>query len=117
MGRGEASASIGRVVDVSSGISAADRSQHIDDRLRILSAVLRDFAEATADYERLLDVVARKLAEVGKDGCVVRLLSEGGWLSPVAIHMPVEERVRDADVLAQLRAHMSALHNVGEQGA
>src|SRR6266542_1112250 len=117
MGRGEASASIGRVVDVSSGISAADRSQHIDDRLRILSAVLRDFAEATADYERLLDVVARKLAEVVKDGCVVRLLSEGGWLSPVAIHMPVEERVRDADVLAQLRAHMSALHNVGEQGA
>jgi len=105
------------VVDVSSGISAADRSQHIDDRLRILSAVLRDFAEATADYERLLDVVARKLAEVVKDGCVVRLLSEGGWLSPVAIHMPVEERVRDADVLAQLRAHMSALHNVGEQGA
>ncbi len=102
---------------MSSGISAADRSQHIDDRLRILSAVLRDFAEATADYERLLDVVARKLAEVVKDGCVVRLLSEGGWLSPVAIHMPVEERVRDADVLAQLRAHMSALHNVGEQGA
>jgi GAF domain-containing protein len=88
-----------------------------EDPFRILSGALHDFAEATADYERLLDVVARRLAELVKDGCVVRLLSDGGWLLPVAIHMPVEEYVRDEAVLAELHAHMGARHNVAEQGA
>jgi signal transduction histidine kinase len=96
---------------------AADRIRRLEDQLRVLSGALRDFAEATSDYERLLDVVACSLADVVKDGCVVRLLSEGGWLSPVAIHLPLEACVRDADALARLRAHVAAPHNVAEQPA
>jgi len=95
----------------------ADRIRRLEDRLSILSGSLRAFAEATTDYERLLDVVARTLADVVKDGCVVRLLSDGGWLAPVAIHLPIEARVKDAETLAQLRAHVARPHNVNEQSA
>ena len=46
------------------------------------------------DYDRLLDVVARTVSDVVADGCIVRLLSEGGWLTPVAFHLPFETRGR-----------------------
>lgn len=85
-------------------------------RLRILTGALREFAEATADYLRLVDVVAKTLAEVVKDGCVVRVLSDGGWLTPVAIHLPFEQHVTDADAVARVVAHVSAPRNVAEQG-
>jgi signal transduction histidine kinase len=94
---------------------AADRIQRLEDRLHVLSGALRAFAEATTDYERLLDVVARTLADVVKDGCVVRLLSDGGWLSAAAVHFPVEAYVRDEDAIARVRAHVAAPHNVAEQ--
>jgi hypothetical protein len=71
----------------------SDRVQLLEARLRTLSDTLRSFAEATSDYDRLFEVVARKLAEVVKDGCMVRLLTDGGWLEPLAVHMPVETRV------------------------
>ena len=74
------------------GADAADRVRRLEDRLSVLSVVLRDFAEATTDHARLLDVVARQLAHVIKDGCVVRLLSGTGWLLPAAIHLPFERR-------------------------
>ena len=96
---------------------AADRIQRLEDRLRVLSVALRSFAEATTDYERLLDVVARTLADVVKDGCVVRLLSDGEWLSAAAIHLPFEEHVRDADAIARLRAHIAAPHKLPEHPA
>jgi signal transduction histidine kinase len=99
------------------GFDEADQVRHLEDRLRTLSGALRAFAEATTDYERLLEVVARTLAEVVKDGCVVRLLSEGGWLSPVAVELPVGRRVQDPEMVARLHAHIAAPHNVSEQGA
>ncbi|HEY3237342.1 MAG TPA: GAF domain-containing protein, partial [Polyangiaceae bacterium] len=89
--------------------------RHLEERLQVLSSVLRAFAEATTDYQRLLDVVAQKLSEVVKDGCVVRLLSEGGWLTPVAIHLPLEAYVRDAEAVSRVRAHIAAPHNIAEQ--
>jgi len=82
------------------------------DRLFVLSGALRAFAEATTDYERLLDVVARTMASVVADGCIVRLLSEGGWLTPVALHLPIEST--DADAVARARAFMAAPRNVSE---
>src|SRR5581483_3345515 len=84
---------------------------------RVLSGALREFAEATREYDRLLDVVARTLSTVVRDGCVVRLLSDGGWLLPAAIHLPFEARVGDADAIERLRAHVAAPHNVTEQPA
>jgi signal transduction histidine kinase len=94
-----------------------DDLRQLEDRFRVLSLSLRSFAEATADYPRLLDVVASNLAEIVKDGCVVRLLEDGGWLSPVAIHMPIEEGIHDPSTIARLRAHMATRRNVSEQAS
>jgi signal transduction histidine kinase/ActR/RegA family two-component response regulator len=87
----------------------------LEERLRTLSGALRAFAEATTNYEVLLDVVARTLAQVVKDGCVMRLLSDDGWLTPVAIHMPLEGHVQDAELIARLREHMARPHNIDAQ--
>jgi signal transduction histidine kinase/ActR/RegA family two-component response regulator len=95
----------------------AARILQLELRMHVLSSSLRAFSEATTDYERLLGVIAQRLAEVVKDGCVVRLLEPGGWLLPVAIHMPIESRVSDPEVLAKIRAHMAIRHHVSEQSA
>lgn len=94
------------------GVKSADRDPRVEDQFRVLSGALRSFAEATTDYEYLLELVARTLG--GKDGCIVRLLSDGGWLSAVAIHLPLEEHVQDPDALARVRGHVAAPHNVAE---
>jgi PAS domain S-box-containing protein len=90
------------------------RSHGVDDRLHVLSGALRAFAEATTDYQRLLDVVARKVTDVVADGCIVRLLSNDGWLSPVAFHLPIEGCVSDAGEAARVRAFMSAPQRVAD---
>ena len=59
---------------------------------------MRVFAEATEDSQRLLDTVARRVAEVVKDYCIVLLLSDDGrTLTPVAAYDP------DPDALRQVR--------------
>jgi signal transduction histidine kinase len=56
-------------------------------RLRLLTAAAREFAEATQELEQLLNAVARRMAQVVKDQCVVRLISaDGRKLDPVAVH-------------------------------
>src|SRR5262245_1220015 len=86
----------------------------LEERLRTLWETSKAFAEATTDYERLLDAVARGLADVVKDGCVVRLLSDDGWLRPVGIHLPLEERIRDPATLADVQEHIAAPHHLSE---
>jgi two-component system cell cycle sensor histidine kinase/response regulator CckA len=93
------------------------RIRELEDRLRTLSGASRGFAEATTDYEALIELVARTLSDVLKDGCVVRLLEQGGALLPVAIHLPFESVVTDAEAIARLRSHISGARNVNEQGA
>jgi two-component system cell cycle sensor histidine kinase/response regulator CckA len=93
----------------------ARRILQLELRMQVLSSSLRAFSEATTDYERLLDVIAQRLAQVVKDGCVVRLLEPGGWLAPVAIHMPIESRVNSPEVLERIRAHIATRHHVSEQ--
>jgi signal transduction histidine kinase/ActR/RegA family two-component response regulator len=94
---------------------AADRIRQLEDRLGILSGAARAFAETTTDYQRLLEVVARQLSDVVGDGCVVRLLAEGGWLTPAAIHLPFEQNVTDPAVIERVRVHVSAARNMSEQ--
>jgi signal transduction histidine kinase len=91
---------------------AASRINRLEERLHVLSGALRAFAEATTDYERLLNVVARTVADVVADGCIVRLLSDGEWLSPVAFYLPLEARVVVADAAARIRAFMEAPQRV-----
>jgi PAS domain S-box-containing protein len=95
-------------------MGALDRDRRVDDRLHVLSGALRAFAEATTDYERLLSVVARTVSDVISDGCIVRLLSEGGWLTPVAVHLPLEAYVADANAATEARSFMTAPRNVAE---
>lgn len=95
----------------------ATRVRFLEERQRVLSGALRGFAEATTDYEALLDVVAKTLAEVVKDGCVVRLLGEDGWLLPVAMDLPFEQRVQDRETIARLTTHISGARHVSEHGA
>jgi signal transduction histidine kinase len=95
-------------------MAAGDRDRGPDDRLHVLSGALRAFAESTTDYDRLLDVVARTVASVVADGCIVRLLSKDGWLSPSALYLPVESRVGEAAEAARLRAFLAAPQRVAD---
>ena len=79
----------------------AQRILRLEDEFRAFSTALRAFSEATTDYERLLHPIARTLG--GKDGCVLRLLSEGGWLSPGCVPPPRGEPMRDADAVDRVR--------------
>ncbi len=85
-----------------------------EERLRVLSDTLRAFAEATADYKQLLDVISRAFAQVVADGCIVRTLSSTGWLTPVAFQLPVERLVADEDLAARVRSFMDAPRHVDE---
>ena len=96
------------------GVGVPDQRGRPEDRLHVLSGALRAFAEATTDYERLLNVVARTVSDVVADGCIVRLLSEGGWLTPVAFHFPLEAYVADANAAAEARTFMTGPRNVAE---
>jgi PAS domain S-box-containing protein len=70
------------------------------DGVRVLSAAMHDFAEATTDYPRLLQVVARSVATAIGDTCIVLLLSKDGRsLDPVALYDPDAEVMRDFTVL------------------
>ena len=48
-----------------------ERIERTETRLRVLGTALRAFAEATTDYERLLNVIARSVSSVVADGCIV----------------------------------------------
>jgi two-component system cell cycle sensor histidine kinase/response regulator CckA len=66
---------------------AGEQIQRFHDRLKVVSEAAKAFADATTDYERLLDEVARILSEVLGDSCAVFLLDEGGAsMRPVALH-------------------------------
>jgi PAS domain S-box-containing protein len=68
-------------------------------RLQVLSTAIRAFSDATADPRRLCDTVARLVAEVVRDTCVVLLLDEDGvTLNTESVFDP------DPAVLAQVRA-------------
>jgi signal transduction histidine kinase len=100
--------------DLTLDVQAVSRSP-ADHRLGVLYRALRAFAEATTDYERLVDVVARTMVDVVADGCIVRLLSDGGArLSQVAFHFPLEACVRDVDAAARVRAFMAAPQRVAD---
>jgi len=98
-------------------VETAARVRSLEDRQRVLSNALRSFAEATTDYQALLDIIARSLAEVVKDGCVVRLLGADGWLSPVSMHLPFEQSVGDPEAITRLREHISGARHLSEHAA
>jgi PAS domain S-box-containing protein len=90
----------GEKVEVSSLNDSLEQTRHLEERLSVLSEVMRAFAEATTDPQRLLDTVAQRLAEVIKDFCIVTLLSDDGLtLTPASMFDPdpeVRRQVREA---------------------
>ncbi len=98
-------------------MDATARIEELEVRLRTLSVASRGFAEATTDYQALIELIARTLSDVVKDGCVVRLMEGGGLLSPVALHLPFEEAVNDPQAIARLRAHIAGPRNLNEHAA
>jgi PAS domain S-box-containing protein len=59
--------------------------RRLRDGLRLVSTVVQAFAETTTDYHRLLDTIARNIAEAIPDLCMV-LLRSGEQLTVVALH-------------------------------
>ena len=55
--------------------------KRVADQFRMLAQASREFAATTDDYDRLLELVARRLGELVGDMCVIRCVTaDGGWL-------------------------------------
>ncbi|MDB4994952.1 MAG: signal transduction histidine kinase [Myxococcaceae bacterium] len=81
----------------------AARIRRLEERIQVLSETMRAFAEATSDLDQLLDTVARRVARVIGDFCVLHVLSDDGErLVPVSAH------ARDAERLEQVKAMYAA---------
>ncbi|HYQ04807.1 MAG TPA: PAS domain S-box protein [Polyangiaceae bacterium] len=78
--------------------------------LSLLAESSREFSEATDDYERLLHVIARRLAEVIGDFCAIRALTEDRTQLEVGVaHHP------DPEVTAWVQTLLTNhQHSVGE---
>ncbi len=98
-------------------VDPEQRIAQLEERLRTLSGAIRAFAEATTNYDVLLEVVARTLSAVIKDGCVVRLLEDDGLLPAAAIHLPFEAHVTDPGVAERVRAHVTRPQNINEHAS
>jgi len=58
-----------------------DERRRMTERLRAVAQASRDFAAATSDYRKLLDVVARTVGTMLGDLCSIRMISrDGQWL-------------------------------------
>jgi signal transduction histidine kinase len=89
-------------------------------RLRALAESSHDFAEATSDLGRLLNIVARRFADLIGDGCYVRLLApDGVTLLPVATYHPdpeIEQYLRETTDPLPLRVGEGISGKVVETG-
>jgi len=82
-----------------------------NDRLIALSETFRAFAEVTTDYASLLDTVARRMADLIGDGCVIMFAGDDGrWLEPSAVY------ARDAEATTLLSEALSRLHETDSPG-
>ncbi len=73
--------------------TAPQPGSSVDTRLRTLTEIIGAFAEATTDYDELLAVIARKLAESIGDLCSVLLLSDDGSTLELTATHDVDGRV------------------------
>jgi signal transduction histidine kinase len=89
-------------------------------RLRALAESAHQFAEATTDVTRLLEVVGRRCAELIGDGCYIRLLdADGVFLLPVATYHPdpeIQQFLRDTTDQISLRLGEGISGRVVETG-
>src|SRR5215813_10773887 len=60
-------------------------TKRLRDGLRLVSTVVQAFTETTSDYLKLLDTIARNIAEAIPDTCIV-LMRDGELFKIVALH-------------------------------
>ena len=95
--------------------------ERMADRERVLAEAARDFSAATQDHQRLLDSVAKRVAAVLRDCCVVLLAStDGRALELAALHAPDDDGLRHSRAMFSepllLEQHPVArrVHETGE---
>ncbi|MBI3977192.1 MAG: response regulator [Chloroflexi bacterium] len=80
-------------------------------RATLLAEASRAFGEASPELQSVLDVVARRTAELIGDACLVHLRSvDGQWLDPTALYHPNQE------TLAALHEIWTALQDRVDEG-
>ncbi len=78
------------------------KTERLEQRLRVLADASAAFAEATVDLDSLLETIARRVAQVLQDYCVVQFVSDDETtLTLAAVYSPEEE------MLAQARRALS----------
>ena len=100
--------------------------KRLRDGLRLVSTVVQAFAESTTDYHRLLDTIARHVADAIPDTCIV-LLRSADSVTVVAMHdgspragvsvsdvlnrpVPLRDTPLSADVLANGTGQIGRAH-------
>ncbi|HEX4341029.1 MAG TPA: ATP-binding protein [Polyangiaceae bacterium] len=78
-----------RSIDITHGkklehqLRDAEQAEQAAKTTRILEEISREFAATTYDFDRLLELVARRLGELVGDMCAIRPVSQDGqWLEP-----------------------------------
>ncbi len=61
--------------------------------MRLLSEAIAAFAEASTDYTKLLDTVARRASDLVRDSTIVMLQTSSGELGPAAVYDPDDKLV------------------------
>ena len=97
---GQLSARLGAALNVllDELASRENAAKQMAGRLRLLADAAREFAAASQDYPRLLELVARRLSELAGDLCSIRTLSGDGKSFELdgAVHHPVPELAEGA---------------------
>ncbi len=77
----------GVLADITARKRAEEASRRAAERLRTLADASRAFAEAGADYQKLIDQIARISAEQLDTGCMITMLSDDRkWLVPATFY-------------------------------
>lgn len=99
------------VSDISQRKQAEEQVRQQTLRSQMLAEVSQAFSEALLDYQTVLDAIAQRCADVLRDGCAIRLLSEDGqWLNPVAVYH------RDPDTLAFIQEYLVKAAQKADEG-
>ena len=85
----------GRSIEIDERGSAPSPTIDDDQRLRVFLGVMHEFANASSDYEVLLETVARRCSEVLRCDCVISLLSDDGRTLDQVAHKSLDDEVGD----------------------
>jgi len=97
------------VLDITDRKAAETEVHAMMARLKILADASKAFAEASTDYNQLLQVISKVTAQKIQGGCVIRLVSaDGEWLEPLAFHdIDPDAQAMMQSIFADNRVHIN----------